>query len=274
MKTRLLTGIPAALAVLALVLWGSLGLLRVVSLIIGSFAYFEFDALMFSQKCWKRRVFMSVLIGLQIFLLGSDHLSAFYFLVVAGVLILASTVLSSARKGEFEESVKSLSYRMLGFIYIIFLFGFLYNIVAWPEVGRSYLLLLFLLVFVGDTAAYFGGMKWGKRKLASFISPNKTIEGAVAALISSVVVSIVWSRTLYPETLEPTLYWKIMVMAVVLSVLAQLGDLFESVLKRSQSQKDSGSFLPGHGGILDRVDGLAFSSPIFYLFIYYWLEAV
>jgi len=129
-----------------------------------------------------------------------------------------------------------------------------------------------LVVFVGDTAAYFGGMTWGKRKLASEISPKKTIEGSFSALLASVVVTLLWTRFVYPEAMFPDNYWRIILAAPVLSLLAQLGDLFESVLKRSQMQKDSGSFLPGHGGILDRVDGLAFATPVFYFCLYYLWE--
>lgn len=273
MKTRLFTGIPAAIAVVALVLMGSMGLLRIVSALMGVFAYLEFDALMFSKKSWERRIFMSLLVGFQVFLFGSEPLTAFHGFTFAIVLILASALISPARRGDFESSVRDLAFELLGFIYINFLFGFLYSIVSWPHTGRLYLILLFLIVFVGDTAAYFGGMKFGKRKLASHISPKKTVEGAIAAVLASTLVTIVWAKWIYTEVMEPDLYWKLILLGCLMSILAQSGDLFESVLKRSQMQKDSGTFLPGHGGILDRVDGLAFTSPIFYIGLHYFLEA-
>jgi phosphatidate cytidylyltransferase len=180
--------------------------------------------------------------------------------------------LGQARSGQFDLALKEVTNQCLGFSYIVMMFGFLFSIVSWPDLGRAYLILLFLIVFVGDTAAYFGGMTWGKRTLASEISPKKTIEGSVTALLASVIVTLLWTRFLYPEAMFPERYWKIILAAPVLSLLAQLGDLFESVLKRSQMQKDSGSFLPGHGGILDRVDGLAFTTPIFFFCLYYLWE--
>ena len=272
MKTRLLTGIPAAVALVALVMWGSLGLLRLVVVLVGACAYLEFDALMFSRKSALRKAVMFALVGFQIFVMGGDHLTAFYSYALITVLILGSGVLGQARSGQFELALKEVTNQSLGFVYIVMMFGFLFSIVSWPDTGRPYSILLFLIVFVGDTAAYFGGMKFGKRKLASEISPKKTIEGSVSALAASVIVTVVWVRFIYPEAPVPDRYWRIILAAPVLSVLAQLGDLFESVLKRSQMQKDSGSFLPGHGGILDRVDGLAFTTPVFYFCLYYLWE--
>jgi len=273
MKTRLLTGIPAALAVVALILTGSLGLLRVVATAMGLFAYLEFDSLMFTKKSLGRRVLMGALVAFQIFLFGSDTLTAFHGFTFSFVLILASALSSPAWRGDFEVAVRNVALELLGFVYVNFLFGFLYSIVSWPHTGRLYLILLFLIVFVGDTAAYFGGMKFGKRKLASQISPKKTIEGAMAAVFGSVLVTLIWARWIFNEPVTLELYWKLIGIACVMSMLAQAGDLFESVLKRSQMQKDSGTFLPGHGGILDRVDGLAFTSPVFYMGLHYFLEA-
>ncbi|MFM8269104.1 MAG: phosphatidate cytidylyltransferase [Pseudomonadota bacterium] len=272
MKTRLLTGVPAALALVALVLWGSFGLLRLIVVLIGACAYLEFDSLMFAKKSLVRRLTMFVLVSIQIFQLGGDYLAAFHTYILCNVLILISGVLGSARSGQFELAIKEVTYQCLGFAYMTMLFGFLFSVVNWPEVGRSYLILLFLIVFVGDTAAYFGGMKFGKRKLASEISPKKTVEGSISAVLASVLAAIIWTRFVYPESMPVDRYWWIIFLTPLLSGLAQLGDLFESVLKRSQMQKDSGAFLPGHGGILDRVDGLAFAAPVFYLCLYYIWE--
>lgn len=272
MKTRILTGVPAALALLALILWGPNGLLRSVTIVFSALAYWEFDSLMFHRKSLFRKGFVATLLGIQIFLLGFDSVLAFHFWILSTVLLLMGGVLGEARKGHFQNAIQETSTQWLGFGYVSLLFGFLYNIVSWPQMGRHYLLFLFLLVFLGDTAAYFVGTKFGKRKLASEISPKKTIEGASGAILTCVITAVAWCIFLLPGGLSSPDAWKLIAFAPFLSVLAQLGDLFESVLKRSQSQKDSGAFLPGHGGILDRIDGLVFSSPIFYLFIYFFLE--
>lgn len=272
MKTRLLTGVPAALALIALVLWGSFGLLRVVVVLIAGLAYLEFDSLMLPRRSILRKTLMFILVSFQVFQLGGDYLTGFHTYIVSSVLIFSSGILGQARSGQFETAMKELSGQWLGFSYITMMFGFLFSIVSWPEVGRTYLILLFLIVFVGDTAAYFGGITWGKRKLASEISPKKTIEGSVSAILASMIAALIWTRFVYPDSMSLGQYWCLMLMTPALSILAQLGDLFESVLKRSQMQKDSGTFLPGHGGILDRVDGLALTAPVFYLCLYYLWE--
>jgi phosphatidate cytidylyltransferase len=138
--------------------------------------------------------------------------------------------------------------------------------------GREYLFLLFLIVFVGDSAAYFAGKFFGKRKLAPHLSPKKTVEGAFGSVCGATLISILWLRTVYPDPWDSTFGIRLMVFAPLLNVFAQVGDLFESLLKRSQEVKDSGAFLPGHGGILDRLDGIAFSAPLFYFFVTYILE--
>jgi len=271
-KTRLLTGVPAALALLALIFWAPSGLLRSVAIVFGALAYWEFDSLMFSEKSILRKTVMSFLVSVQIFILGFDIVSAFQWWFVVGVAIFYSGIWGQARLGRFQEGLRDISVQWLGYAYVSLLFGFLFNLAAWPEIGRSLLLLLLLIVFLGDTSAYFIGTRWGKRKLAPEISPKKTVEGAVGAVGVAILTAVLWCAFVFPPGLSSPDSWKLIAFAPVVSFLAQGGDLFESILKRSQSQKDSGVFLPGHGGILDRVDGLAFATPVFYLFIYFFLE--
>jgi len=272
MKTRLLTGIPAAIALTALIFWGELGLLRGIIVVMAVAAYWEFETLLLPRSATVLKALMAFVVGAIIFLLAGNTHRSFWGLIYGLGFVMLTVFLGSARRAEFEKALSELSRRLLGFVYLVFLFGFLFPIVSWPSVGRYYLLLLFLIVFVGDTAAYLVGSRWGKRKLASQMSPGKTQEGALAALVSSVLVSIFWVRFLFPDYVSTDFYWRIVLGAPFFSVFAQLGDLFESILKRSQAQKDSGTFMPGHGGILDRIDGLAFSAPLFYWFIYYILE--
>jgi phosphatidate cytidylyltransferase len=140
-------------------------------------------------------------------------------------------------------------------------------IARFGDQGRLYLLYLFLIVFGGDTTAYFIGVAWGRRRLAKQLSPKKSIEGAIGAVAAALILTSLWLRyaVQIPLSSSEALYW--LAFAPVLSILAQISDLFESLLKRSQAQKDSGSFIPGHGGILDRIDGLALSCPAFYFFL-------
>jgi phosphatidate cytidylyltransferase len=122
------------------------------------------------------------------------------------------------------------------------------------------------MVFLGDSIAYFVGMRFGKHRLAEKLSPKKSIEGAIGGGVASVGAALFWLHVIQP-TISREWYWKMILFSVIGGMLAQFGDLFESLLKRSQQIKDSGQFLPGHGGILDRVDGLAIITPFFYFFL-------
>ncbi len=117
-----------------------------------------------------------------------------------------------------------------------------------------YLLLLFVIVWLADIAAYFIGNGFGKHKLAPKISPNKSIEGAVGAFV---VVGVVIGFALH------SVLWVLVALLTVAAAI--LGDLFESMMKRAAGVKDSGKFLPGHGGLLDRIDSLIFAAPVFTL---------
>jgi phosphatidate cytidylyltransferase len=124
--------------------------------------------------------------------------------------------------------------------------------------------LLFALVitWVGDTAAYFVGRWIGKHALAPHLSPKKTWEGTVASFLGSLIVAVVFVRWIH----APLQY--LLGMAAVGNVAGQVGDLLESAYKRSAGIKDSGSLLPGHGGVLDRIDALILAIPVVW---YYWI---
>jgi phosphatidate cytidylyltransferase len=131
--------------------------------------------------------------------------------------------------------------------------------------GRDALFLLMLTVFASDTAQYYSGRAFGRRPLAATISPKKTIEGAVGGLLFGSFVCVVIG-TLWLPVVPPLTRAAIGVMIVILGIA---GDLFESMLKRSAGAKDSSALIPGHGGILDRIDALLFAAPIYYVVLKY-----
>ena len=148
--------------------------------------------------------------------------------------------------------------------------------------GPSLLVFLLCVVWSGDTAAYYAGRAWGRHKMAPSLSPGKTWEGAIASVAGSAVIAAVlvslamimqepsnsavlsWLERTFPSAVlsypDEMLYW--LVLAVVINVAAQVGDLAESALKRSAGVKDSGNLLPGHGGVLDRIDALLLAGPV------------
>ena len=157
------------------------------------------------------------------------------------------------------------------------LFGLIY--VAYPltlipllwkqEDGPALVLFLMVCVWSGDIAALYIGRNFGKRKLAPHLSPNKTWEGAIASIVGSVlaasiVVLISDQLNARGNTIlhisEPI--WQSLLLAVILNIAAQVGDLLESAIKRGVGVKDSGTMLPGHGGILDRIDALLLAAPV------------
>ena len=126
---------------------------------------------------------------------------------------------------------------------------------------RLQLLLVFATVWVGDIAAYLVGRKWGKHKFPSHLSPQKSIEGFTAGFLCSVLMIFMLGSLYFPDWSESYL----IAVGTTLSLAGVMGDLFESLLKRGAKLKDSSSLIPGHGGILDRIDSLLFALPSYYL---------
>ena len=129
--------------------------------------------------------------------------------------------------------------------------------------GPIALFYLLLVIWTCDTSAYLFGSAFGKRKLAPTVSPNKSVEGFLAGLVSSLPVSVAFY---YLSSLNWSLSF-IMAAGLIIAFAGQLGDLVESAIKRGASVKDSGSLIPGHGGILDRIDSLLFAVPVFYYLV-------
>lgn len=128
--------------------------------------------------------------------------------------------------------------------------------------GIEAVLFLFVLIWVADSAAYFTGKKWGKHKLAPLISPGKTWQGVIGALVATIIVTILalsLMKVSYP------IWPGAIIVSLITVIFSIIGDLFESMLKRKANIKDSGNLIPGHGGILDRIDSLTAAAPIFLL---------
>jgi phosphatidate cytidylyltransferase len=160
--------------------------------------------------------------------------------------------------------------RLVGQRWVVGLGGLIVVLTAWLALlvirdrpgGATWVLWLLLLVWAADIGAYFAGRRFGRIKLASRVSPGKTWEGAIGGALASLLVALV---TLLAMGLL-TLAW--IPVVLLLTVVSVFGDLFESVLKRHRGVKDSGALLPGHGGVLDRIDSLVAALPVFALLLY------
>ena len=125
------------------------------------------------------------------------------------------------------------------------------------------LLAIFIFIWVNDTGAYLVGSRWGKRRLAPNISPKKSVEGSIGGLLLVLLSAVILRLLLFPE-----LSWlSLLLIAAVVAIFGTIGDLFESSLKRQAGVKDSGKLIPGHGGILDRIDSLLLAVPAVYLLL-------
>src|SRR4029453_1357592 len=150
---------------------------------------------------------------------------------------------------------------IFGILYVNWLLGYAF----WLrdlEAGKEWVLLLVWVTWLGETAAYMVGSTAGRHRLAPLVSPKKTVEGAVAQLVVSVLAALIARAWFFPAL---SLSEAVLVGAV-LGVVGQVGDLVESALKRSVGVKDTGHLIPGHGGMLDRIDSLLFNTPVLFYY--------
>jgi phosphatidate cytidylyltransferase len=178
---------------------------------------------------------------------------AFNFLVSALFVIL--------RFGTVPLVLKALMKQILGISYIPFFLSFLLLIHNSKD-GIIWVYFLLAIIFAGDISALYIGSAYGRHKLSPSVSPGKTIEGSLGGLAANLFVGCLIKLIFLPNLSWP----QTLLFCLAIGLAGQVGDLFESVLKRSSQVKDSSSLLPGHGGILDRIDALLFAAPIAYFF--------
>ena len=133
------------------------------------------------------------------------------------------------------------------------------------DAGSNWLFFTLLVTFGSDSAAFFIGRALGRHRLALRISPNKTWEGAIGGIFGAVIVSLLFTL---PTPLQVTLgYGQAVLLGLLVSIFGQIGDLVESLLKRNMGVKESGRLMPGHGGLLDRMDSIVFAGIVVYYFV-------
>ncbi len=235
-----------------LILKGSSTLLLIILFLCLSIAWYEWVKLFnFSLHFY---LYGFILLLLSLFLL--DKFSTLYIFF----LIFFLAYLPSMFNFEREAFIKTFYPFLIGLIYLYLSFASLKLLIqGYP---RELLLFLFCVVFGNDTGAYLAGRKWGKSPFFPEISPKKTWEGFWGGLILALIVGIFLNK-LY--SLWSTL--SLITIVLMLTLFAVMGDLFESSIKRSVGKKDAGALIPGHGGILDRLDGVFFASPIYVFFL-------
>ena len=190
-----------------------------------------------------------------------------------GLCLLMAYTLALYRRETDPRSLPSSRYHLndlfasiFGLIYIVGFLMFLPKIHA-LEHGPAWILILLMIIWVGDSAAYYGGHLLGRNKLSAAISPGKTMEGAASGLIGSAIIAVVLQQLLLPHVSPLQMAF----LGGITGFVSQIGDLFESMIKRVVAVKDSGTILPGHGGMLDRFDSLILAAPFYYYAIVLWI---
>ncbi|MES2855750.1 MAG: phosphatidate cytidylyltransferase [Bdellovibrionota bacterium] len=264
MKTRAISALVAVALLSAIFYqWRIMGLYGIcgVAILISTF---EFSRLTFKKfeapnhLRWAFIVFSLFLCFIT--LMYTEH--AIKAASVFSILFLSMVLFTVRANTDLTKVLQFQTYGLMGFFYC----GIFPALVLKPlsfENGAVWFFGLLAIVFSGDTFAYLVGRFFGKTKLLEPVSPKKTVEGAIGGLFGSAIAGAVLNIYFLDGAFP---LWQFMLVALVTGGFAQIGDLFESLLKRIAEVKDSGSIMPGHGGVLDRLDGVLFAAPV-----YYWL---
>lgn len=280
---RVATAAVLVPVVLGLVLWGSTAIVAIAIALITLLALFEYFALgeaighrayrFWTGTCALLLVYvqwlatsgstygmprrMTVRHDIDYLFGLSPTIPDVLFLFVIGIAMLTLFT-----KRPLVETLPAAGISSSGLILVAFPLSFAISLHGSSAQGPALLLFALVIVWVSDTAAYFAGRSIGKRPFAPKLSPNKTWEGAIAGFLASLAVAFAFM----PRVNVPLIH--LLAMAALGNIAGQVGDLLESGYKRSAGIKDSGTLLPGHGGVLDRIDALILAIPVVW---YYWI---
>ncbi|PLX83954.1 MAG: phosphatidate cytidylyltransferase [Desulfuromonas sp.] len=255
MKQRILSALVALPILVVFLLYAGQTLFGCVLSLIAMLALHEFYGMGLPPHC-RFEAWCGSLAGVAMTL--AILYAAGPFSLLAGIVfpVLGLSVLFLFRFKNLQQVGHDLAVILLGLAYIPLLLvhaGLLRHL----ESGRNWVFLVLVIVMVSDSLAYFVGRKWGRRKLYPAVSPNKSQEGAVGGLVGGLLGALLFKLSFFPA-----LGWlDIVLLGTGIGIFSQVGDLVESLFKRSFGVKDSGSLIPGHGGILDRLDSLLFAFP-------------
>jgi phosphatidate cytidylyltransferase len=183
-------------------------------------------------------------------------------LLAVVVIVVAIWVMAGLQPSGFAAAAAGAAAGVMAAVYIGIGLGALVAVYVWG--GRGAVMLLMATIVVSDTAQYYAGRTFGRRPLAPKLSPKKTIEGAIGGFVIAPAFLVLSAYYFVPAA---TNQLSLIVLALALVVAGIAGDLFESTIKRAAGVKDSSALIPGHGGVLDRIDALLFAAPIFYLYL-------
>lgn len=253
MRQRILTAIIAFLIFIPFILYGKLPFV-LFTIMLATIGFIELLKMSQTDQYKITNILSLIYIWITLF---QAYVKAFIptiYLTIVLVMVLLTYTVFSKNRFTFHHAGTTL----LATLYISMGFYFLITL---RLTGLQELMFVLVAIWATDIGAYFMGRSFGKRKLWPHISPNKTIEGAIGGLVSAVICAMIF-QMLVPLSIP---FIMTMLMAAMIAVVGQIGDLVASAYKRYFAVKDSGKILPGHGGILDRLDSLLFVLPMLYL---------
>lgn len=266
---RILTAIVLIAIVFGIIFFGNGLALAVMSCLVALLAAFEYAKLTEAKgngvPIWWLLPAIVLLFAESFFRPLEGPLPLLSFL---GLSLFTFCAFYYAHHGAMERVLPTTAEGFFGLIYVGYPLMLLPNFFA-KENGKTLLIFLMLVVWTGDIAALYIGKAFGKHKLAPALSPNKTWEGAIASVVGSMLIAGLLALvcdmlgrqgTTVLHISEPL--WQTLLLALLVNVAAQIGDLVESAVKRGVGVKDSGTLLPGHGGVLDRIDALLVGAPV------------
>lgn len=273
-RTRVVSAFTLFAAAL-LVLWVGLPLLAPAYLVLTLVALQEYAALMNLRgiPIRKRSLWVAAVLtlpaSLPVTYPGMEPLVAGVSWREALIALFALYLVGLELANPNRNSLQAVVFTLFGYLYIPWLFGYIITLRYTPDgvLGLWYLTLPTLAVVATDVGAYVFGSIFGRRRLAPAISPNKTVEGSLGGLALAVVVVALATFLLERYTRLHVDVYDALLFSLLVSSAAQLGDLFESLLKRWAGVKDAGVFVPGHGGVLDRIDSALVAFPATYFFV-------
>ncbi len=264
-KKKIRTGIVIVPPLIGIIVWGPSFILPLMVLVATFLGLREFYHLALPESKAVER-FVGIGLGMMFTVLasfgkpGAASLSVVFILLVLSVLFMGTS-------RDLALAIPHLGISLFGVLYI----GFLLSHVAMTQSlpgGKRWALFLILTVWAGDICALLSGSLFGRHRLYPKISPKKTYEGLMGGIVGSIAVALAFGSLFLPGIGKPVLA----LLAAGIGILGQFGDFSESMIKRSAHVKDSGNLIPGHGGMLDRLDSFLFSSPFLYYSLIYVLK--
>jgi len=260
---RIITAIVAFPLLCLLILKGTVLLFTIFIGVVSLIALYEYYRIVFYDK--KQAVFSLIpiwgsLCGLM--MIGAGYIHSFQLIICLLVLNFIGTAILSMPQYKHGAGILNVVEKEIQAVIYIPLSLSLIVLLRNDPHGVAWLFFLLFIVFAGDVGAFYSGKFFGRHKLSPSISPGKTIEGSIGGMIFCIIVGYIFMRLFLPHLNSPIVF----LLFIIVNISAQAGDLFESQLKRTGKIKDSGNILPGHGGILDRIDTLLFAAPVAYSF--------